>query len=127
MEVAKLKEVCWLDVKGKMAMNPNKFSFGAMYSASFLIKRAPNARNLNNIKLSLGFNDGKPPKEKVVDLSKIAPADKWVTVTISDFKFEFCGLGREMTVSLTNHDGCCKTGLTIAGVTVLRIQPFGQN
>ena len=118
MEVAKLKQVCWLDVKGKMAMNPNNFSLGAMYSASFLVKRAPDAQNLNNIKLSLGFNDGNPPKEKVVDLSTIAPADKWVTLTIADFKFEFGGRGGEMTVSLTNHEDRWKTGLTIAGVIV---------
>ena len=123
MDVAELIEVCWLDVKGKMAMNPLKFVPGVVYAASFVVKRTCCAQNLNNIKLTLGFNDGKPAKERVVDLTKI-PADKWVALNIADFEAN-CGCnGAEMTVSLTNHADIWKRGLKIAGVVVHPFSPF---
>ena len=121
--MAELIEVCWLDVKGKMAMNPLKFVPGVVYAASFVVKRTCGAQNLNNIKLSHEFNDGNPAKERVVDLTKI-PADKWVALNVADFKAN-CGChGTEMTVSLTNLEGVWKRGLKIAGIIVHPFSPF---
>ena len=117
MDVAELVSVCWLDVKGKMGMNPLKFVRGQVYATSFVMKRTCDAQNVHNIKLALEFNCCKPRIEKVVDLTKM-PANTWTLVNVADFEADFGGIGVDMTVSLVNHEDVWKSGLKIAGIIV---------
>ena len=112
--MADLIFVCWLEVKGKMAVNALQSVPREGYSASFIVQRTSRAMNLNNIKLKLELNNGKPAKERVVDLTEI-PADTWVTLNIADLTAQ----GDELVVSLIDITYTEeKRGLKIAGVII---------
>ncbi|KAF8041898.1 hypothetical protein BT93_A0484 [Corymbia citriodora subsp. variegata] len=112
LPVAELLKVRWLDIKGKcktIMLSPR-----TMYEVAIVVKMSSENYGWETpVRLSLELPDGNKQghKEKLDRLEK----EKWIHISIGKFETTPKAVG-ETSFSLTQTDGCWKSGLLVKGV-----------
>lgn len=114
-EVAKLREVCWLDVSGKLKMS--ELSPGIVYDIFYVVKltKGASAGWELPITLKLSLPDGRDLCRQLSLLMK--PRGEWIELNVGSFQ-TVKGKTGEVCFGLCEHRGHWKTGLIIKGAII---------
>ncbi|CAM8924488.1 unnamed protein product [Rhodiola kirilowii] len=115
IEVAKLENVCWLEVHGKFDMS--KLSPNVRYEVAFIVKMEESAYGWEvPVNLRLTLPNGRKQESKVNLMEK--PKGHWIQISVGEFETSTTFNG-EMEYSLYEYEGGkWKRGLLIMGVTI---------
>ncbi|KMT20722.1 hypothetical protein BVRB_1g006960 [Beta vulgaris subsp. vulgaris] len=114
IEVAKLMSVCWLDVRGKLAMS--ELSAGVTYESVYVIKLTKSA---SGWELPLILRLNVPGEEtKIRQLSLLMkPRGEWFELNLGTFQAKANEVG-EVCFDIFEHGGHWKTGLIIKAAII---------
>ena len=116
MEVAELKNVCWLEINGKYAMK--NLTGGTDYQVKFVVKLLKKFNIDKPVTFSLTTPRG--CKQEHTENMMEMPRNKIITITAGEFEVPWntygCG---EISFSMMNTDGFWKRGLVVIGALVL--------
>nr|XP_011467106.1 PREDICTED: protein PHLOEM PROTEIN 2-LIKE A1-like [Fragaria vesca subsp. vesca] len=112
VEVAKLRTVCWLDVRGHIKMS--ELSCGVVYEIAYIVKLTNGASGWElPITLKLRYPDGREQIRQQSLLEK--PRGEWMELSGGTFLTNQEETG-EFWFDLCEHGGHWKTGLIIKGI-----------
>ncbi|KAK9923164.1 hypothetical protein M0R45_031596 [Rubus argutus] len=112
VEVAKLRRVCWLDLRGHLKMS--ELSSGVVYEIAYIVKLTNGASGWElPITLKLRHPDGKEQIRQQSLLHK--PRGEWMELSGGTFKVNQEETG-EFWFDLYEHGGHWKTGLIVKGI-----------
>ncbi|KAL3516662.1 hypothetical protein ACH5RR_023564 [Cinchona calisaya] len=115
-EVAKLKEICWFAIKGRL--NMSKLSRKVDYEAVFVVKLSEWAQGWDSpVKLKLTLPDGKTHERRAALL--LEPRGKWLELVVGNFKIHKNekNLG-DLKCSVSSKTPYWKHGLTLKGLMI---------
>ncbi|KAL2946534.1 hypothetical protein AAZX31_20G019300 [Glycine max] len=115
IELAKLKKVCWLEVRGKFDIR--KLLPGILYQVSFLIMLEDSSEGWEvPINVRLVLPGGKRQQHKVNLNEKLR--ENWMEILVGEFVASEKD-GGEMDISMYEYEGgMWKSGLVIQGVVI---------
>ncbi|XVF56730.1 hypothetical protein PTKIN_Ptkin06aG0143700 [Pterospermum kingtungense] len=122
IEVAKLRQVCWLDVRGKLKLSD--LTPRSSYEGVYVVKLTKGASGWElPIKLRLSLPNGRVQERQVSLLHK--PRGVWMELNVGNFCTEEeingdTGDTREVCFDLYEHGNHWKTGLVIRGAILRR-------
>ncbi|KAF4361846.1 uncharacterized protein PHLOEM PROTEIN 2-LIKE A4 [Cannabis sativa] len=117
IEVARLKQVCWLEVNGKFEMR--KLSPVTLYEVAFVVMMDDSANGWSfPVNISLSLPDGTNQQHNQ-DMTKL-PTNQWTHITAGKFKTSHHNdqFGEDIHFSMHNYDSPWKAGLSIKGVLI---------
>ncbi|CAO2827908.1 unnamed protein product [Amaranthus hypochondriacus] len=114
IEVAKLLSVCWLDVRGKLAMS--ELSAGVTYEVVYVVKLTKSA---SGWELPLMLKLSAPGEEtKIRQVSLLMkPKGEWFELNLGCFQ-AIHGENREVCFDIYEHGGHWKNGLVIKAAII---------
>lgn len=120
IEVAELKDVCWLEVDGKMELS--HLTPGVVYQVVFEVKMRKVCGGWSlPVNLRLKFPYGSVDQERKANLDD-KPREEWLDLVVGEFKPQK-GQRGNLLVSLFQFAGEWKKGLVIRGVRIVPKEP----
>ncbi|CAM0953624.1 unnamed protein product [Alopecurus aequalis] len=114
IEVAELKDVCWLEVDGKMELS--YLTPGVVYEVVFEIMIKEVSRGWSvpvNLRLKLPYGTVQERKEHLQD----KPREKWLDIPVGEIKPQKGQTG-DLSISLFQFTGNWKKGLVVRGIRI---------
>lgn len=116
MEVAKLEDVCWLEIQAKF--DSKKLTPGTLYQVSFIIKKDQNVNGWDEeVTLKLNCPDGTTQQLRR-SFNEIKKKDKWIRVRVGEFLLSAQDTKELEVFLLETTGGKWKTGLYVKGVMI---------
>jgi hypothetical protein len=124
MEVAYLKDVCWLEIRAKLEMS--HLTPGFTYVVAFVAKLEPNGYGWSEpVDLQIkcpGDIDGKPRQQRKESLWKTVDGKKWTDLNVGEVKAE-AGQKGEMEIAMLRLGGDWKRGLSLRYIKIAPQKP----